>query len=86
MTVGRYLYQNFMICREFHKILQENGFPEEMTVDHVRKKWSYTWDVSNVMINKYQLNFSCILSNIKFTFHYSLCPVFTNNIKLNQVK
>ncbi|XP_041982366.1 uncharacterized protein LOC121735577 [Aricia agestis] len=29
---------------EFHKILQENGFPEDMTVSHVRKKWSYTYD------------------------------------------
>ncbi|CAH2044028.1 unnamed protein product, partial [Iphiclides podalirius] len=29
---------------EFHKILLENGFPEEMTVKHVRKKWSSTYD------------------------------------------
>ncbi|KAM3965681.1 LOW QUALITY PROTEIN: uncharacterized protein ACR2FA_000005 [Aphomia sociella] len=31
--------------REFHKILLNNGFPEEMTVNHVRKKWSYTYDM-----------------------------------------
>ncbi|XP_060804972.1 uncharacterized protein LOC106134226 [Amyelois transitella] len=29
---------------EFYKILLENGFPSEMTVNHVRKKWSYTYD------------------------------------------
>ncbi|XP_046969361.1 uncharacterized protein LOC124536800 [Vanessa cardui] len=30
--------------REFHRILLENGFPEEITVNHIRKKWSYTYD------------------------------------------
>ncbi|CAH2093128.1 unnamed protein product [Euphydryas editha] len=29
---------------EFHKLLLENGFPVEMTVKHLRKKWSYTYD------------------------------------------
>ncbi|XP_047031743.1 uncharacterized protein LOC124638734 [Helicoverpa zea] len=29
---------------EFHKILLDNGFPSEITIDHVRKKWSYTYD------------------------------------------
>lgn len=32
--------------REFRDILLQNGFPEEMSVKHVRKKWSYTYDVS----------------------------------------
>ncbi|XP_059048750.1 uncharacterized protein LOC131843980 [Achroia grisella] len=31
--------------REFRKILLDNGFPEEMTVSHVRKKWSYCYDM-----------------------------------------
>ncbi|XP_052755013.1 uncharacterized protein LOC113516178 [Galleria mellonella] len=31
--------------REFYKILLDNGFPEEMTINHVRKKWSYTYDM-----------------------------------------
>ncbi|KAJ0174513.1 hypothetical protein K1T71_009621 [Dendrolimus kikuchii] len=30
--------------KEFHKILLEHGFPEEITVDHVRKKWAYHFD------------------------------------------
>ncbi|XP_061379291.1 uncharacterized protein LOC116771543 isoform X4 [Danaus plexippus] len=30
--------------REFYKILLKSGFPEEMTLNHVRKKWSYTYD------------------------------------------
>ncbi|XP_075980707.1 uncharacterized protein LOC142979582 [Anticarsia gemmatalis] len=30
---------------EFHKLLLENGFPREMTIDHVRKKWSYNYDM-----------------------------------------
>ncbi|XP_013179939.1 PREDICTED: uncharacterized protein LOC106126702 [Papilio xuthus] len=34
--------------KEFHKILLENGFPQEMTIDHVRKKWSYTYDMYKV--------------------------------------
>ncbi|CAG4960037.1 unnamed protein product [Parnassius apollo] len=34
--------------KEFHKILLENGFPEEMTVKHVRKKWSYTYDTYKI--------------------------------------
>ncbi|XP_053611090.1 uncharacterized protein LOC128675603 [Plodia interpunctella] len=34
--------------REFRKILLENGFPEEMTVNHVRKKWSYTYDMYQI--------------------------------------
>ncbi|CAH0725566.1 unnamed protein product, partial [Brenthis ino] len=29
---------------EFHKILLENGFPEDMTVKHLRKKWAYTYN------------------------------------------
>ncbi|XP_052743257.1 uncharacterized protein LOC112050918 isoform X2 [Bicyclus anynana] len=29
---------------EFHKILLENGFPKQMTMNHIRKKWSYTYD------------------------------------------
>ncbi|KAJ8715204.1 hypothetical protein PYW08_005185 [Mythimna loreyi] len=33
---------------EFHKLLLENGFPSEMTVDHVRKKWSYTYDMYKI--------------------------------------
>lgn len=36
------LFFNFS---EFRKLLLENGFPNEMTIDHVRKKWSYTYDV-----------------------------------------
>ena len=35
---------------EFLKILLENGFPEEVTTQHLRKKWSYTYDVSIVVI------------------------------------
>lgn len=34
------------LFREFQKILLENGFPEEVTVQHLRKKWAYTYDVS----------------------------------------
>ncbi|XP_028159756.1 uncharacterized protein LOC114352370 [Ostrinia furnacalis] len=30
---------------EFHKILMDNGFPEEMTISQVRKKWSYIYDM-----------------------------------------
>ncbi|CAB3234273.1 unnamed protein product [Arctia plantaginis] len=33
---------------EFHKLLLENGFPREMTVDHVRKKWSYNYDMYKI--------------------------------------
>ncbi|KAL0821947.1 hypothetical protein ABMA28_005338 [Loxostege sticticalis] len=33
---------------EFHKLLIENGFPEEMTINHVRKKWSYTYDMYKI--------------------------------------
>ncbi|XP_050677164.1 uncharacterized protein LOC126973858 isoform X2 [Leptidea sinapis] len=29
---------------EFRKILLQKGFPEEMSLNHVRKKWSYTYD------------------------------------------
>ncbi|RVE47324.1 hypothetical protein evm_008005 [Chilo suppressalis] len=34
--------------REFYKILLENGFPKEMTINHVRKKWSYTYDTYKI--------------------------------------
>lgn len=30
--------------KEFRDILLQNGFPEEMTLDQIRKKWSYTYD------------------------------------------
>ncbi|XP_022822824.1 uncharacterized protein LOC111353858 [Spodoptera litura] len=33
---------------EFRKLLLENGFPNEMTIDHVRKKWSYTYDMYKI--------------------------------------
>ncbi|KAH9639634.1 hypothetical protein HF086_010041 [Spodoptera exigua] len=33
---------------EFHKLLLDNGFPSEMTIDHVRKKWSYTYDMYKI--------------------------------------
>lgn len=33
---------------EFHKLLLENGFPREMTIDHVRKKWSYNYDMYKI--------------------------------------
>ncbi|XP_030025991.2 uncharacterized protein LOC115444372 [Manduca sexta] len=33
---------------EFREILIQNGFPEEMSVKHVRKKWSYTYDMYKI--------------------------------------
>ncbi|XP_047992189.1 uncharacterized protein LOC125230934 [Leguminivora glycinivorella] len=33
---------------EFRSILLENGYPETMTLNHVRKKWSYTYDCYKV--------------------------------------
>ncbi|XP_072944743.1 uncharacterized protein [Epargyreus clarus] len=33
---------------EFYKILIENGFPDEMTINHVRKKWSYMYDTYKI--------------------------------------
>lgn len=30
--------------KEFHKILLKNGFPNDVTVNHVRKKWGYHFD------------------------------------------
>ncbi|CAG9112221.1 unnamed protein product [Plutella xylostella] len=40
---------------EFREILTENGFPEEITLNHIRKKWTYTYDrykIAKKMKNK----------------------------------
>ncbi|GBP30125.1 Zinc finger protein 729 [Eumeta japonica] len=38
--------------KDFRNILLEHGFPEEMTLDHMRKKWMYTYDRKHRIVLK----------------------------------
>ncbi|KPJ18645.1 hypothetical protein RR48_10589 [Papilio machaon] len=77
--------------KEFHSILLESGFPQEMTIDHVRKKWSYTYDMYKIAKKtknkswKYYKLFEKNLEISKALEKYASCKMVEKSLRMEDL-